>query len=152
MITSLSRIIKDPTKQESIMDQLTSQIIFLVFSYFSLNSTSVSLIFQHVPSSLNLLVFVLHAFFNFTSCSKQVAPQCLTIIAERFPFRLLRLLPTYTPIWAWSLKAGTSGTNAELRDLSYQYNLFNSIQQYKLKVHTKYLPAARVEKFEISEF
>ena len=45
---------------------------------------------------------------------------------------------------------GLSVRNAELSDLSYQYNLFDDIQQ--CKVYAKHLPAARVENFEISEF
>ena len=45
---------------------------------------------------------------------------------------------------------GLAVRNVELSDLSYQCNLSYSIQQYK--VHTKNLPAARVENFKISEF
>ena len=45
---------------------------------------------------------------------------------------------------------GLAVRNVELSDLSYQCNLSYSIQQYK--VHTKNLPATRVENFEISEF
>ena len=100
---------------------------FSCFSYFSLNSTPVSLIFQHVPSSL-------FSIYQFSSCTR-------SLILRAAPNRwLLYFSFASFASHIHASKLGLAVQNAELRDLSYQYNLFKSSQQFK--VHSKYLPAA----------